>query len=117
MIVKRGIALSLRQAKFCVKKYLSKKLSRLDFIFSDVEKFCTVGTSRFFKFKLQIIVSQQNGDNGNYFTNIVEDKNELKTETLHAQTQNKLPYFIEYSAHFFTLKMMLKYSLHTIHGR
>jgi hypothetical protein len=23
----------------------------------------------------------------------------------------KLPYFIEYSAHFFTLKMMLKYSL------
>jgi hypothetical protein len=28
-----------------------------------------------------------------------------------------IPYFIEYSAHFFTLKMMLKYSLHTIHGR
>jgi hypothetical protein len=113
MIVKRGTALPLRQAKFYVKKYLSKKLSRLDFIFSDVEKFCTVGTSIFFKF----IVFQQNGDNGNYFANIVEDKNELKTETLHAQTQNKLPYFIEYSAHFFTLKMMLKYSLHTIHGR
>ncbi len=29
----------------------------------------------------------------------------------------KLPYFIEYSALFFTLKKMLKYSLHTIHGR
>jgi hypothetical protein len=29
----------------------------------------------------------------------------------------KLPYFIEYSAHFFTLKKMLKYSLRTIHGR
>ncbi len=28
-----------------------------------------------------------------------------------------LLYFIEYSAHFFTLKMMLKYSLRTIHGR
>jgi hypothetical protein len=26
-------------------------------------------------------------------------------------------YFIKYSAHFFTLKMMLKYSLHIIHGR
>jgi hypothetical protein len=26
-------------------------------------------------------------------------------------------YFIEYSAPFFTLKMMLKYSLHTVHGR
>ncbi len=29
----------------------------------------------------------------------------------------KLLYFIEYSVHFFTLKMMLKYSLRTIHGR
>ncbi len=28
-----------------------------------------------------------------------------------------VPYFIENSAHFFTLKMMLKYSLCTIHGR
>jgi hypothetical protein len=28
-----------------------------------------------------------------------------------------LPYFIKYSAHFFTLKIMLKYSLCTIHGR
>jgi hypothetical protein len=28
-----------------------------------------------------------------------------------------LPYFIEYSSHFFTLKMILNYSLHTIHGR
>ncbi len=28
-----------------------------------------------------------------------------------------LPYFIEYSAHFYTLKMMLKYSLRTIRGR
>ncbi len=28
-----------------------------------------------------------------------------------------LLYFIKYSAHFFTLKMMLKYSLCTIHGR
>jgi hypothetical protein len=28
-----------------------------------------------------------------------------------------LLYFIEYSVHFFTLKMMLKYSLRTIHGR
>ncbi len=27
-----------------------------------------------------------------------------------------VPYFIEYSAHFYTLKMMLKYSLRTIHG-
>jgi len=27
-----------------------------------------------------------------------------------------VPYFIEYSAHFFTLKMMLKHSLPTIHG-
>ncbi len=27
-----------------------------------------------------------------------------------------LPYFIKYSAHFFTLEMMLKYSLRTIHG-
>ncbi len=26
-------------------------------------------------------------------------------------------YFNEYSANFFTLKMMLKYSLRTIHGR
>jgi len=26
-------------------------------------------------------------------------------------------YFIEYSAPFFTLKMMLKYTLYTIHGR
>ncbi len=31
-------------------------------------------------------------------------------------TPYKLPYFLEYSAHFFTLKMMLKYSLCTIHG-
>ncbi len=30
---------------------------------------------------------------------------------------NLLLYFIKYSAHFYTLKMMLKYSLHTIHGR
>ncbi len=29
----------------------------------------------------------------------------------------KLPYFIKYGAHFFTLKMMLKYSLHNMHGR
>jgi hypothetical protein len=29
----------------------------------------------------------------------------------------KLPYFFEYSVNFYTLKMMLKYSLHTIHGR
>jgi len=29
----------------------------------------------------------------------------------------KVPYFIEYSVHFFILKMMLKYSLHTVHGR
>ncbi len=28
----------------------------------------------------------------------------------------KLPYFIKFSAYFFTLKMMLKYSLYTIHG-
>jgi hypothetical protein len=28
-----------------------------------------------------------------------------------------VPYFIEYNAHFFTLKMMLKYSLGTIQGR
>ncbi len=28
-----------------------------------------------------------------------------------------LLYFIKYSAHFFILKMMLKYSLHTLHGR
>ncbi len=28
-----------------------------------------------------------------------------------------IPYFIEYSAHFFTWKMMLKYSMRTIHGR
>jgi hypothetical protein len=26
-------------------------------------------------------------------------------------------YFIEYSVHFFTLKMLLKYSMPTIHGR
>ncbi len=30
---------------------------------------------------------------------------------------DEVPYFIEYIAHFFILKMMLKYSLHTIHGR
>ncbi len=30
--------------------------------------------------------------------------------------QNQIPYFIEYSAHFFTLKMMMKYSLLTEHG-
>ncbi len=29
----------------------------------------------------------------------------------------QVPYFIKYSAHFFTLKMMLKYSLCTIYGR
>jgi hypothetical protein len=29
----------------------------------------------------------------------------------------KVLYFIEYSAHFFTWKMMLKYSLRTKHGR
>jgi len=28
-----------------------------------------------------------------------------------------LLYFFEYRVHFFKLKMMLKYSLHTIHGR
>jgi hypothetical protein len=28
-----------------------------------------------------------------------------------------ISYFIKYSAHFFTLKMMLKYSQYTIHGR
>jgi hypothetical protein len=28
-----------------------------------------------------------------------------------------IPYFVEYSVQFFTLKMMLKYSLHTVHGR
>ncbi len=28
-----------------------------------------------------------------------------------------LLYFIQYSVHFFTLKIMLKYSMHTIHGR
>ncbi len=28
-----------------------------------------------------------------------------------------LQYFIEYNAHFYTLKMVLKYFLRTIHGR
>ncbi len=28
-----------------------------------------------------------------------------------------IQYFIEYSAHFYALKMMLKYFLHAIHGR
>jgi hypothetical protein len=28
-----------------------------------------------------------------------------------------VPYFIEYIAHFFTLKMMLEYSLCTMHGK
>jgi hypothetical protein len=28
-----------------------------------------------------------------------------------------VPYFNEYSAHFFTLKMMPNCSLHTLHGR
>ncbi len=32
-------------------------------------------------------------------------------------TITKVQYFIKYSVHFFTWKMMLKYSLHTIHGR
>ncbi len=31
--------------------------------------------------------------------------------------QNRIPYFIEYSAHFFTMKMMMKYSLRTEHGK
>jgi len=39
-----------------------------------------------------------------------------KFETAMAD-KDQVPYFIEYSAHFFTSKMMLKYSLHTIHGR
>jgi hypothetical protein len=34
-----------------------------------------------------------------------------------SQEWRPVPYFIEYSAHFLTWKMMLKYSLHTIHGR
>jgi hypothetical protein len=29
----------------------------------------------------------------------------------------EIPYFIEYSVHFYTLKMMQKYSLCAIHGR
>jgi hypothetical protein len=36
---------------------------------------------------------------------------------IHLLVTKKIPYFIEYSVHFFTLKMMLKYSLHTIHER
>jgi hypothetical protein len=28
-----------------------------------------------------------------------------------------IPYFIDYSMHFFTWKMMLKYFIRTIHGR
>jgi hypothetical protein len=32
-------------------------------------------------------------------------------------SNNDLPYFIKYSAHFFTLKIMLKYFLGTMHGR
>jgi len=48
-----------------------------------------------------------------------QNKNSEETTEGNSNGTNflSLPYFIKYSAHFYTLKMMLKYSLHTIHGR
>jgi len=42
---------------------------------------------------------------------------ELVLPQISFKPYSQIPYFIEYSVLFFTLKMMLKYSLHTIHGR
>jgi len=41
---------------------------------------------------------------------------QLKTKLTNSNC-NQVPYFTKYSVQFFTLKMMLKYYLHTIHGR
>ncbi len=41
----------------------------------------------------------------------------LKVQNIGRLNSKIWPYFIEYSVHFFTFKMMLKYSLRTIHGR
>ncbi len=50
------------------------------------------------------------------FTYIEQTCKDLQM-TLASELWLKILYFIEYSAHFFTLKMMPNYSLHTIHGR
>ncbi len=52
---------------------------------------------------------------------IYSSKLNLKVQTIFTKpllnSYKYLPYFIMYSAHFFTLEMMLKYSLCTICGR
>ncbi len=51
------------------------------------------------------------------FVNLVTPKTGAKHEILLNKPASVIPYLIKYSAYFFTLKMMLKYSLHTVHGR
>jgi len=51
------------------------------------------------------------------FINLTIPKTGAKHEILFNKPASVILYFIKYSAHFFTLKKMLKYSLHTIHGR
>jgi hypothetical protein len=50
-------------------------------------------------------------------SSLTKRPNDLECLSLGSLSSMLLPYFIEYSAHFYRLKMMLKYSLGTIHGR